>query len=439
MAVACAPSAPSAACAACAACKSSPGGLLRGRGGGSGRGDSAFGTPSSASASASASLKLNNTSSRTFQGTCISTCGLSGGFSTARFLFVFLFLVVLACTGSFRGVVVVAAADSEPRNQGILSSSSSSASSASSADVEDVLHNDKQNDGSKERDGSADTDVHPSEKNAGASSREESTHDDIAESQLASSAAAQPRESSEDKRRRELLQATAPPAQAPAGDGGGTPATPTGTPAPADGDASADLQPMTVVYNRDDFTRAGPYPYKECIRQPGEIGNDPAKTHAQCIPIEAGELTFCGGVAYDACMRVGNPSDYDLAIEASYLKRVTYSNTEETQTAARMCAFKSFLCANAFPQCLEYAELFGQSAEFERYYEIPLCWGFCVSSEMACLADGNAAALACMKLVEIGRVAPDRPGIICQGAGHAMHAAVAVVWAVLVVMATSPG
>ena len=232
--------------------------------------------------------------------------------------------------------------------------------------------------------------------------------------------------------RRGLQQQGADSAAPPGTDDGGE-ATPAPPPPP-----KTNLKPLSVVYERDDFARQGAYPYKECLKQPGEIGGSEtgsADKRAQCVPVEAGELSFCNNVAYDACMRVPSPSEYDITVEAAYTLRLTYANNEEPQTPGCLAAFKSFLCASAFPMCLEYAEIHGRSAEIERYYEIPLCWDFCLSSEMACLADGNAAALACQKLVDTGRVAPDRGGIKCQGGagGHyvALVAFAAMAWALL--------
>jgi hypothetical protein len=54
-----------------------------------------------------------------------------------------------------------------------------------------------------------------------------------------------------------------------------------------------------------EFLRQGPYPYQVCSSLPGEIGLTEDVATARCIPVEAGELDFCGEVGYDVCMRVG--------------------------------------------------------------------------------------------------------------------------------------
>lgn len=59
-----------------------------------------------------------------------------------------------------------------------------------------------------------------------------------------------------------------------------------------------------------------------CEELPGEIGEDPVTATARCIPIETGELEFCGAVAYDACMRVISPVVYDEQLMEAHDKRI---------------------------------------------------------------------------------------------------------------------
>ena len=80
-------------------------------------------------------------------------------------------------------------------------------------------------------------------------------------------------------------------------------------------DGDQGFNPDTEISSYDqDFGREGTYPYQQCSSLPGEIEdgeqrgeNDAIVRTARCIPIEAGELEFCGDVEYDACMRVISP------------------------------------------------------------------------------------------------------------------------------------
>lgn len=132
-----------------------------------------------------------------------------------------------------------------------------------------------------------------------------------------------------------------------------------------------------------EFARQGPYPYQVCEELPGEIGDDPVTATARCIPIESGELDFCTNVAYDACMRVISPSVYDEELQAAHDKRIGLWGLEFPDLVTTECteAFKLYFCLLSFPRCEEDVQKPGT------FLELPLCYGFCVNSHMACIGD----------------------------------------------------
>ena len=74
-----------------------------------------------------------------------------------------------------------------------------------------------------------------------------------------------------------------------------------------DGADAGGAKQVEVASYFTEFTRVGPYPYQVCADLPGEIGETDATKSARCIPVESGELEFCGEVAYDTCSRVISP------------------------------------------------------------------------------------------------------------------------------------
>jgi hypothetical protein len=134
-----------------------------------------------------------------------------------------------------------------------------------------------------------------------------------------------------------------------------------------------------------EFTRQGPYPFQVCAELPGEIG-DPllilTARSARCIPVEQGELEFCVGVGYDVCSRVVSPSVYDESLQLQFEEHTARHTLEWPDLATTECfdAFKTYICLLGFPRCEENKETPGV------YFELPLCYDYCVASHVSCAA-----------------------------------------------------
>ena len=150
-----------------------------------------------------------------------------------------------------------------------------------------------------------------------------------------------------------------------------------------EGDGAEEKKGVEVAQYFTEFARQGPYPYQICEELPGEIGEDPVTATARCIPIETGELEFCANVAYDACMRVISPVEYDEQLLAAHDKRIGLWELEFPALVTTECtdAFKLYFCLLSFPRCEEDIERPGT------FLELPLCYDFCVNSHMACIGD----------------------------------------------------
>ena len=152
----------------------------------------------------------------------------------------------------------------------------------------------------------------------------------------------------------------------------------------ADGeDGAPKTKTVEVAQYFTAFDRQGPYPYQVCADLPGEIGDDPVTATARCVPIESGELEFCGSVAYDSCMRVISPVVYDEELAEAHDKRIGLWGLEFPALVTTECteAFKLYFCLLSFPRCEEDVENPGT------FLELPLCYEFCVNSHMACIGD----------------------------------------------------
>ena len=150
-----------------------------------------------------------------------------------------------------------------------------------------------------------------------------------------------------------------------------------------EGDGAEEKKGVEVAQYFTEFARQGPYPYQICEELPGEIGEDPVTATARCIPIEAGELEFCTNVAYDACMRIISPVEYDEELLEAHNKRIGLWGLEFPALVTTECteAFKLYFCLLSFPRCEEDVERPGT------FLELPLCYDFCVNSHMACIGD----------------------------------------------------
>ena len=181
-------------------------------------------------------------------------------------------------------------------------------------------------------------------------------------------------------------------------------------------DESEDIPPppdkVEVAAYFTEFTRQGQYPYQICAELPGEIG-DPdtilTARSARCIPVESGELEFCAGVSYDVCSRVVSPSTYDEELQLAYEERMNRYSLEWPVLVTTECfdAFQTYLCLLGFPRCEEDSQNPGS------YFELPLCYDYCVNAHIACAQTQNKAQIACDQAVLRGRVAPPRKDVTC--------------------------
>ena len=204
-----------------------------------------------------------------------------------------------------------------------------------------------------------------------------------------------------------------------------------------------------VSVDLPDFTRPGPYPYPICNQQPGMVGLEEEKEKtSMCVPIGNEELEFCADMAYDACLRLPQAGLYDDLASDAYTLALDQWKNEFAEAAARQggCegALKAYWCAMAFPRCQEYravdepqAKSLGLELEL---VETPICWDFCMSTEMACIGDKEQATAACLQQVRIGKVSPDRADMVgppqCQSGAwpRALRAlAVLACWAAVAV------
>jgi len=68
--------------------------------------------------------------------------------------------------------------------------------------------------------------------------------------------------------------------------------------------------------------------------------------------------------------------------------------------------------------------------------ELPICYSYCLSAELACGANAALAEASCQRAVTGGRVAPDRPDVQCVScaARIAMRALLAALIATMAVL-----
>ena len=183
-----------------------------------------------------------------------------------------------------------------------------------------------------------------------------------------------------------------------------------------DPDIPPPVEKVEVAKYFTEFTRQGPYPYQVCAELPGEIG-DPetilTARSARCIPVESGELDFCAGVNYDACSRVVSPSAYDEELQAAHDERVARYALEWPRLATPECleAFKMYVCLLGFPRCEEDSQNPGT------YFELPLCYDYCVNAHVSCGQPSEKSRAACDVAVARGRVAPPRKDVTCVSRG----------------------
>ena len=192
-----------------------------------------------------------------------------------------------------------------------------------------------------------------------------------------------------------------------------------------DADIPPPVEKVEVAKYFTEFTRQGPYPYQICAELPGEIG-DPdtilTARSARCIPVEAGELEFCAGVSYDVCSRVVSPTAYDEELQAAHDERVARYTMEWPSLATSECfaAFKMYICLLSFPRCDEDSQNPGT------YFEIPLCYDYCVNAHATCGSPAEKSQAACDVAVARGRVAPPRKDVTCVSRGFRVYGSMTV-------------
>ena len=136
------------------------------------------------------------------------------------------------------------------------------------------------------------------------------------------------------------------------------------------------------------------------------------------MPIEAGELEFCGQVSYDACVRIQEYWRFDNLVSMQYdavvqdwTDRLTETGQEALLDPGCPVAFQDYFCHAAFPRC------YAGDVENE-FWELPLCFDYCVKANAACIGNPEAAKRVCRTHVETGRVSPEgRDDILCSYGG----------------------
>ena len=169
------------------------------------------------------------------------------------------------------------------------------------------------------------------------------------------------------------------------------------------------------------FAKSGDYTSKVCANQPGSYAatdsNGTTTRGARCASLDAGELGFCSGVAWDACVRTDPPLTLDRRVLSAF----------DTMTLAQAAMYPllagdpecllimaEYMCALTFPRCDP------DPVDPLVYYELPACWGYCMNSVFACTGDMDSARVTCNASLASGAVAPEgRPDIRCTSAGVA--------------------
>ncbi len=154
------------------------------------------------------------------------------------------------------------------------------------------------------------------------------------------------------------------------------------------------------------------------------------------VQIDPGELNFCAGVSYTACLRYPSAAAYDDIVFKARQPRsrkrlqkccLTQDEQAYTDRAARLAlefplvspecidAFQarhfclldrhaaahltrpkqSYICTLSFPQCI--TDPGGSGSLVER----PICYSYCMSAEMACGSNSKLAAATCAKAVAV--------------------------------------
>ena len=169
------------------------------------------------------------------------------------------------------------------------------------------------------------------------------------------------------------------------------------------------------------FDRAVDYGYRVCSEQPGDydvtLPDRSVVKRATCVSLDAGELAFCSGIAYDACVRYDPPSLQDKRVTSAF-DRLTKAQTAMAPLLAGepICLeiMARYMCALAFPKCDP------DPVNTSKYYEIPVCWDYCMDAVFGCMGERATAFDVCNRSVYAGVVASqDRPDVKCLAGSSA--------------------
>ena len=188
---------------------------------------------------------------------------------------------------------------------------------------------------------------------------------------------------------------------------------------------------------RAQFQRATDYEYRVCAEQPGEYAttqtDGTTATRARCVSLDAGELGFCAGIAYDACVRTNPPTTQDKRVLSAFERMTKMQSAMAPELAGEptcLVVMAEYMCAVAFPRCDP------DPLEATKYNEVPACWDYCTNSVFGCTGEMATAMDVCNRSVYAGVVvAQDRPDVKCvSGAGELVLITVAMMTVALVLL-----
>ena len=176
----------------------------------------------------------------------------------------------------------------------------------------------------------------------------------------------------------------------------------------------------TTTTSEGPFSRASDYPYRVCDEQVGDYPtvqkDGTTANRARCVSLDAGELGFCQGIAYDACVRTNPASTQDKRVLTMF-ERMTKKQAAMSPALAGdsdcLLVMAEYMCAAAFPRCHP------DPVELTKYYEIPMCWGYCLNSVYGCTGEMASAQKICNASLATGVVvSSDRPDVKCTSAAR---------------------
>jgi hypothetical protein len=175
---------------------------------------------------------------------------------------------------------------------------------------------------------------------------------------------------------------------------------------------AASLAPNAV---RAQFEKATDYPYRVCSEQPGAYAGPNGTTdRASCVSLDAGELGFCTGIAWDACVRTDPPSLQDKRVLGQYeemTKKQLVMAPELANDPECLVVMAEYMCALAFPRCDPNPN------DALTYFELPACWDYCMNSVFGCTGDMSIAQNVCNASLASGVVVESgRSDVRCTSA-----------------------